>query len=168
MQRPRLGRRLGSDLVKAPDPLWAIVASLLVASVITVYPIPYHWVTWRPMMMLMVTLFWVLCQPKWCGIWFAFSVGLSCDLMLDTPLGQYALSFVVVCFSLRLLVQNKRVITFANLWILNGMGCFLYLLLFFILQKISGQMISISHWATWLPSMLVWPLIYYSLNRWRV
>lgn len=149
------------------DPLLAIALSLMVASVLTVYPIPYDWVSWRPVFMLMVCLFWVMYQPRWCGVWFAFFVGLACDLMVDTQLGQQAFSFVVVAFAVRYVVQNRRVLTFSNAWMLVALGIFLHLLLMFVLQKLSGQMLSLHHWLAWLPTVLMWPIWVYSLKRWR-
>ena len=49
----------------------------------------------------MVMLFWVLCQPTWCGIWFAFATGILIDLLLDAPLGLNALSFIIIAFVAR-------------------------------------------------------------------
>ena len=149
------------------DPLLAIAMSLMAASVLTVYPIPYDLVSWRPVFMLMVSLFWVMYQPRWCGVWFAFFVGLACDVMVDTQLGQQAFSFVVVAFAVRYVVQNRRVLTFSNAWVLVALGVFLHLLLMFVLQKLSGQMLSLHHWLAWLPTVLMWPMLVYSLKRWR-
>jgi len=115
----------------------------------------------------MVSLFWVMYQPRWCGVWFAFFVGLACDVMVDTQLGQQAFSFVVVAFAVRYVVQNRRVLTFSNAWVLVALGVFLHLLLMFVLQKLSGQMLSLHHWLAWLPTVLMWPMLVYSLKRWR-
>ena len=48
----------------------------------------------------MVMLFWVLCQPTWCGIWFAFATGILIDLLLDAPLGLNA-RFIIIAFVAR-------------------------------------------------------------------
>ncbi|RYZ80374.1 MAG: rod shape-determining protein MreD, partial [Moraxellaceae bacterium] len=74
---------LGSGRNQIRDPLIAIVISIIIASVLMVYPLPYAVAAWRPLFFLLLTLFWVLCQPAWCGIWFAFFLGLASDLMLD-------------------------------------------------------------------------------------
>lgn len=169
MPRPSLGTRLGrSGSYQSKDPLLAIALSLVVASVCTVYPLPYQWVSWRPLLMLLVTLFWVIYQPRWCGIWFAFLLGLTCDLMTDTQLGQQAFSFVTVVFAIRYVVQNRRVLTFHNAWLLAAIGVFGHLLLMFILQKLSGQMLSLHHWLAWLPTVMLWPVVMWSLKRWRI
>lgn len=168
MQRLSLGIRLGrSGLQHSHDPLLAMALSLIIASVLTVYPLPYQWISWRPSVMLAVTLFWVIYQPRWCGIWFAFWLGLVCDLMVDTQLGQQAFSFVVVAFAVRYVVQNRRVLTFHNAWLLLAIGVFVHLWVMFILQKLSGQMLSLHHWLTWFSTVLIWPVVMWSLRRWR-
>ncbi len=78
------------------DPLFAIIISVVLASMLMVYPLSYSTSGWRPLFMLMVMLFWVLCQPTWCGIWFAFGTGIFADLLLDAPLGLNALSFTII------------------------------------------------------------------------
>ncbi|MGM7375827.1 rod shape-determining protein MreD, partial [Acinetobacter baumannii] len=66
--------------------------------VLMIYPLSYDISGWRPLIMLMIMLFWVVCQPTWCGVWFAFGMGIFTDLLLDAPLGLNALSFVIVTF----------------------------------------------------------------------
>ncbi len=78
--------RLGQN--KNKDPLFPIIFSVIAASVLMVYPLSYTGSGWRPLFMLMVTLFWVLGQPTWCGIWFAFGTGLFADLLLDATFGH--------------------------------------------------------------------------------
>jgi rod shape-determining protein MreD len=65
---------------KQRDPLFPIIFSVIIASVLMVYPLSYALSGWRPLFMMMVMLFWVLCQPTWSGIWFAFAVGIFTDL----------------------------------------------------------------------------------------
>ncbi|MEC7118476.1 MAG: rod shape-determining protein MreD [Pseudomonadota bacterium] len=167
MSSPSIGRVLRGESANQRDPLLLIVLSLVVASVLTVYPLAYEVMVWRPHFMLLIMLFWVVYQPKWCGVWFAFSVGLTCDLMLDYQLGQHALSFVLIAFLLRLLTRNRRVLPFLMVWVFVVIGCFLHMLLMFILQKMLGQGVSLSHWLPWLSSVLAWPLVSLSLKRWR-
>jgi len=53
------------------DPLFIIVVSIIICSILVVYPMSYVFAGWRPVYMFMIMLFWVLCQPTWCGVWFA-------------------------------------------------------------------------------------------------
>ncbi|ENV11681.1 rod shape-determining protein MreD [Acinetobacter schindleri NIPH 900] len=151
------------------DPLFPIIISVILASVLVVYPLSYSLSGWRPQFMLMVMLFWVLCQPTWCGIWFAFSTGILLDLLLDAPLGLNALSFIIIAFMARFLTRERRILTFSNLWIIATLALVAHLMLTFFAQIISGVQFSIPrHWLPILPSVMVWPVLYYLLRKWRI
>ena len=161
-------KKLSSDQ-QGKDPLLIIVISVLICSVLVVYPLSYNVASWRPLIMLMVTLFWVLCQPKWCGVWFAFSIGLFTDLLLDAPLGLNALSYVLLTFSIRYFVRERRVMTFSNTWMIAGLGLLGHLLFILFAQVISGMQFSITrHWLPLLSSVMLWPVLYYCLRKWRI
>ena len=144
--------RLGQN--KNKDPLFPIIFSVIAASVLMVYPLSYTGSGWRPLFMLMVTLFWVLGQPTWCGIWFAFGTGLFADLLLDAPLGMNALS---------------RIMTFANLWVISAIAILAHLALIWVMQVMGGiQFPFARHWQPLLSSILLWPVLYYFLRKWRI
>lgn len=151
------------------DPLIAIIFSVIVASVLIVYPLSYGISGWRPLFMLMVMLFWVLCQPTWCGIWFAFGTGLFADLLLGTPLGLNALSFIVITFTARFLTRERRILTFSNLWIISALAVLSHLIIVWLTQVMSGVHFSFArHWQPLLTSILFWPVLYYMLRKWRI
>ena len=154
---------------KQRDPLFPIIFSVIIASVLMVYPLSYALSGWRPLFMLMVTLFWVLGQPTWCGIWFAFGTGLFADLLLDAPLGMNALSFVVITFVARFLTRERRIMTFANLWVISAIAILAHLALIWVLQVMGGiQFPFARHWQPLLSSILLWPVLYYFLRKWRI
>jgi rod shape-determining protein MreD len=154
---------------KSRDPLIAIILSTVIASVLLVYPLPYFVATWRPLFFLLIMLFWVLCQPVWCGVWFAFLLGIASDFLLDGMLGQYAFSFVLVAFLARYFTRNQRVLTFINLWIIVAVAVFLHLLIQLLFQTMASIQFSVGrHWQPLLSSVLVWPVIYMVLKRWRM
>lgn len=166
------GRRLSGRAIGAnshsPDPLMAIIGSIVVASVLMVYPLPYEVAAWRPLFFLLIMLFWVLCQPAWCGIWFAFTLGVASDFMMDAILGQYALSFVIIAFLARYFTRNRRILTFGNLWIIATSAVFLHLLIQLLFQKMANiQFPIMRHWRPLWSSIGMWPLIYLLLRRWR-
>ena len=151
------------------DPLFAIIISVIMASALMVYPLSYELSGWRPLFMLMITLFWVLCQPTWCGVWFAFGTGLFVDLLVDAPLGMNALSFVLITFIARFLTRERRILTFGNLWIISSIAILAHLFFIWIAQVMSGVHFSFArHWQPLLSSVLLWPVIYYLLKKWRI
>ena len=153
---------------KPKDPLIAIIVSVLLMSVLTVYPLSYAVSGWRPLFMMMVVLFWVICQPIWCGIWFAFGVGVFLDLLTGAPLGLNALIFVVITFLVRFFTREKRIMTFFNLWVITLITVFAYLFLTWLVQIMAGVQFSFTrHWEPMITSILCWPFIYYMLKQWR-
>ena len=151
------------------DPLIAIILSVIVASILMIYPLSYTLSGWRPAFMLMIVLYWVMCQPTWCGIWFAFGTGIFVDLLLDAPLGMNALSFVLITFVARFLTRERRIMTFSNLWIISGLGLLSHLCIIWLAQIMTGIQFSFArHWQPLLTSILIWPMLYYSLRKWRI
>ena len=119
--------------------------------------------------MLLVVLFWVMCQPTWCGIWFAFGTGIFTDLLVDAPLGMNAFSFVVITFVARFLTRERRILTFGNLWAISFLAVLAHLFITWIAQIMGGLQFSIArHWQPLLSSILVFPLIYFVLKKWRI
>jgi rod shape-determining protein MreD len=154
---------------RTSDPILPIFISTVIASILVVYPLPYFVSSWRPLFFLLVMLFWVLCQPVWCGVWFAFTLGLISDFLLDATLGQYAMSFAIIAFLVQYFTRNQRVLTFVNLWIIVTIAVFLHLLIQVIFQTMADIQFSLlRHWHPWLSSILAWPLVYMSLKRWKV
>ena len=154
---------------KNRDPLIAIVLSVIICSVLIVYPLSYAVSGARPLFMLLVVLFWVMCQPNWCGIWFAFGTGIFTDLLVDAPLGMNAFSFVVITFVVRFLTRERRILTFGNLWAISFLAVLAHLFITWIAQIMGGLQFSIArHWQPLLSSILVFPLIYFVLKKWRI
>lgn len=150
------------------DPLIAIIMSVIFASIILVYPLSYSLSGWRPLFMLMTMLFWVMCQPSWCGVWFAFATGIFADLLLDAPLGMNALLFVLIAFVARYFTRERRVMTFFNLWVISIIAVFSYLFLTWLAQLFSPNNFSLArHWQPMLVSILSFPMLYYVLKKWR-
>lgn len=151
------------------DPLIAIIISVVVASILMVYPLSYSLSGWRPLFMLMVMMFWVLCQPTWCGIWFAFATGIFADLLLDAPFGLNALSFIIIAFVSRFLTRERRILTFGNIWVITTLALLAHMVILFFAQVVSGVQFSIPrHWLPMLTSMISWPILYYMLRKWRI
>lgn len=151
------------------DPLIAIIVSVVIGSILMVYPLSYAIAGWRPLVMLLITLFWVLCQPTWCGVWFAFGIGIFTDLLLDAPLGMSALSFVVITFVARYLTREHRIMSFGKLWMIVFIAVTGHLIFTWLAFVIGGMHFSIArHWQPMLSSILLWPLFYYCLKAWRI
>ncbi len=156
-----------SRALVSPDPLLPIPISIVIGSVLTVYPMASSWSIWRPEFMLMLTLFWVMNQPKWCGVFFAFLIGFVTDLMLDSHLGTHAFVYVLLTFAVKFFTRNKRILTFPSRWIIATVVIFLSSVILFLFHRMSGNIVPLWFWSSIIPSILTWPLICFLLKRWR-
>ena len=151
------------------DPLIAIIISTIVSSALMVYPLSYELSGWRPMFMLLTMLFWVIGQPTWCGVWFAFGMGIFTDLLVDAPLGMNALIFVLIAFIARYLTRERRVMTFFNLWVIAALALVAHLFVTWLGQMFAGVQFSVArHWQPLLTSILYFPILYFVLKKWRI
>ena len=97
-----------------------------------------------------------------------FCIGLFTDLLLDAPLGLNALSYVLITFIVRYFIRERRVMTFANTWIIVSMSVVAHLVFILLAQVISDVQSSITrHWLPLMSSIGLWPVLYYCLKRWR-
>ena len=89
--------------------------------------------------------------------------------MVDAPLGMNALSFVVITFVARFLTRERRILTFGDLWVISFLAVLAHLFITWIAQIMGGLQFSIArHWQPLLSSILVFPLIYFVLKKWRI
>lgn len=139
--------------------LIAIILSFVVASSPNVYPLSPTMATLRPMFMVMVLIFWLLFQPRYVGIFTAFTVGIVADLLMDTHLGQQAFAAVVMVLALRICSMQIKHLTTLNAWFLATIGLIVFQLSLWILQLINQSLFAAQSGLSLLMSILSWPLI---------
>ncbi|WP_227429922.1 rod shape-determining protein MreD [Psychrobacter sp. I-STPA6b] len=143
----------------------AIVVSFIIASAINVYPFSTSTVSMRPMALIMVLIFWLIFQPRYVGVFVAFIIGLSADLLLDTRLGQQAFSAVIVALVIKLSSIYLRQLSLTMAWLLACFGLFIFQLVLWLLQYIGQNIFASSSAVSMLVSMITWPVVYLSLQR---
>ncbi len=145
--------------------LIVIVLSFVIASSLNVYPLSPHMATLRPMVMIMVLIFWLLFQPRYVGVFTAFAIGLIADLLLDTRLGQQAFAAVVVALMIKVSSIYLKQLTTVNAWLLASLGLIVFQLNLWLLQFITQNTFVLQSGLSLLMSLLSWPLILLSLRR---
>ena len=75
-----------------------IYASLLVALILMILPLPDWAQLYRPNWLALVLIYWSMALPKRVGLWFAFFSGIVLDTSMGTLLGQHTLALVVIIF----------------------------------------------------------------------
>lgn len=143
-----------------------IVASFIVALVLSVYPLPLGLRWWRPEFVLLVAIYWMSVFPETISLFFLCAVGLFQDLLESVPLGQHGLSLIIVAY---ICIQSyQRVRNFA-LWKEAGWVFILVgveQLSSNWVQGLAGRPLSgLIFLAPAITSALVWPFFRMGLDR---
>jgi rod shape-determining protein MreD len=91
-----------------------IYASLVVALILMILPLPDWAQIYRPNWMALVLIYWSMALPKRVGLWFAFFCGIVLDTSLGTLLGQHAMGLVIIVFFNLNFHQRIRVLALAQ------------------------------------------------------
>lgn len=84
-----------------PHQQWVLPASLLLALLLGLLPLPSMLQPLRPYWLALVLAYWVLEAPEKVGLGFAFGLGLLADLAFGSLFGEQALRLVVMAFILQ-------------------------------------------------------------------
>ena len=151
---------------RRPSTLVALPLSFFIAFLLMALPLPQAISYWRPELVMMVLVFWVLNEPGKVGVWVAFTLGLLLDVLMATTFGVHPFMLAVIAYLTRL---SYRWVTVFSLWQTGGLVFALVLaglIVKRILLGILGQGTdSLLYWAPALTSALVWPTVMFTLRR---
>jgi rod shape-determining protein MreD len=91
-----------------------IHASLVIALILMILPLPDWAQIYRPNWMALALIYWSMALPLRVGLWFAFFSGIVLDTSLGTILGQHTLALVVVVYLNLNFYQRIRVLALAQ------------------------------------------------------
>ncbi|MCY4361216.1 MAG: rod shape-determining protein MreD [Gammaproteobacteria bacterium] len=140
---------------------WVILASFVLAFLLTTIPLPGWSADWRPAWVVMMVIYWCIVLPERVGVAIAWILGLLLDVYTGSLLGQNALGLSVIAYlTLRL---HKQIRIFPPLQ--QSVLICIYLLLFqFFTLWIRGIIgVPPQHWTFWAPvlsSMFLWPIFF--------
>jgi len=80
---------------------WVLPASLFMALLLGLLPLPPGLQPFRPFWLALVVAYWVIEDPDRVGLGFAFAMGLIADLAFGGLLGEQALRLVIMAFILQ-------------------------------------------------------------------
>ena len=143
----------------------AIVLSYIFASSLNVYPLSSNLAVLRPMVMIMVLVFWLIFKPRYTGLFTAFTIGLIADLILDTRLGQQAFAAVVMALVVKVASIYIKQLTTLSAWLLACICLLVFQSVLWILQLITQNIFLPEFGGPLLMSMACWPFILLALRR---
>ncbi|ALF59294.1 rod shape-determining protein MreD [Psychrobacter urativorans] len=142
-----------------------IFLSFIIASALSVYPLSPHIASLHPMLMIMVLIFWLLFQPRYVGIFTAFTIGVVIDLLMDTRLGQHAFAAVMVTLVMQKTGVYIKSLTMVSAWFMAILGLVAFQLSLWLLQLMTQDSFAIPSALPLLVSIISWPLLYLVLRR---
>lgn len=139
--------------------------SLLMALLLQLVRVPDFLSGARPLWIPLVLGYWALMEPRVSTLSVGFIVGLCCDVLFGSVLGQHALGLVLVVYFIQRL---RPIFILFPLWQATLALIPLWFIYIFLMFWIDG---STHHqpnaWLRWLPlvsTTLFWPLVFVALE----
>jgi len=144
-------------------------ASLAVALLVTILPLPAAVATMRPPWVAMVLVYWCIEAPERVGLVTAFAAGLALDLLIGDTLGQHAVGLVVIAF---ISLRFHNILRFYPVWqkTLAVLALLINDRVIYLLAIVLGSD-PLPDWRIWLSAAsgtLLWPWLYLLLDDLRV
>jgi len=145
-----------------------IIATLGVAMLLTILPMPEWARPFRPQWVALVLLYWAIALPHRVGVGSGFVAGVVLDVLTGTLLGQHALGLSVVTFIAIELHQRIRVFPFWQ----QSLGILIllvidHLLALWVTGATRGVAPGLVYWTVPLIGALLWPWIFVTLRKIR-
>ena len=150
------------------DSLFSVIfLSFIIASALSVYPLSPSVAELRPILMVMVLIFWLIFQARYVGLKTAFAIGIIIDLLMDSRLGLHAFATVLVVLVINLISRQLKSLTMVTAWLMAAVGLLSYQLCLWLLQPMLQNTAATPSALPLMVSMVSWPLLLLLLRRFR-
>ena len=147
----------------------AVIATLVVALMLTFVPMPGSAVAFRPDWVALALVYWTMMRPRTWSVGSAWIIGLLLDVGQGTILGQHALALTVIVFVTSRFHLLMRVFPMSQLTATVFALLALYQFLLFWVNGVAGIDASTTrYWGPVLSGTLLWPLVAGTLNGVRL
>lgn len=148
--------------------LLIFVASILLAFVLQLTPLPIAMLPFKPYWLALVLIYWAIEAPYRIGLGFAFLLGISGDVLTGQLLGEQALRLVILAFivlrfrsRLRFFPMGQQALAVLALLLNDRM-------VVLMIRGFSGDPIpTAGFWIAPLFGMLAWPFVFLLLDDLR-
>lgn len=135
-----------------------VLASLVVALVLTVLPMPEWAAPWRPAWVALTLIYWWLAVPDRVGLSVGWFAGLVLDVLTGALLGQHALSLVIIGYlTMRLHLRLRFMPLSHQAGVVFGLLVLERLISAWIIGATRGLPDSWLFWMPALTSAVLWP-----------
>lgn len=147
-------------------PVVLVSLSLLVALVLSFNTGRSEWLYWKPPIILLIALYWLLFEPQTFGLMFAFTLGLLVDFATGAPAGESAMAFCVTAYCAQTLEHRLLHFTiFHQCLLIAGLVLIYQLIALTINLTVYGGFLRLPQFYPALTALLVWPVIAGVLGR---
>lgn len=146
----------------------AVAATVLVALVLTIVPLPPWAEPLRPLWAALAVFYWVIALPERFGVGLAWIVGLLLDALTGTLLGAHALALTLVAFIAARMHLKLRMFPVWQQSFAVGAALAIYSFVLFWVGGLTGEMTRpMVRFVPVATSMLLWPWTYWVLRALR-
>lgn len=144
---------------------WFIILTILLAMVMTLFPLPDSWQLWRPSWLLLVLSFWTLMLPERVGLLWALLCGLLLDAILNTSLGLHGFALAITTFLFQFFYKRIRLFPLWKQGLFMAFVSAIYITTTFWLARLTGKSIADFAWPAILINGILWPWLYVLLKQ---
>lgn len=149
-----------------PRSLPVIVATLILAMVLRILPLPHDWFIYNPDWIVLFLIYWTMALPERVGVGMAWFTGLFADVLTGRMLGQHGVAYSVVAYLTLRWYRRLRLYPLPQqaIWVMTFLLASQLLVLW--TQNIKNT--DTVTWRYWLPSLsgaVLWPFVFVFL-RW--
>lgn len=147
---------------------WVIMASYVVAFLLTVMPMPEWARYWRPDWVVLVHIYWCMALPRRIGVGVGWSLGIVLDVFKGALFGQHAIGMAIISYVVLQTHQRIRVFPLVQQAIIVFFLITLVRLLVLWVKGIMGHAPDdIAYWFPSIMGMLLWPWVFVILRDLR-
>ena len=145
-----------------------IIASFVIAFMLTALPLPDWAVAWRPAWVALVLAYWCLALPQRIGVMTGWCIGLLLDVMHGSLLGQHAFGLAAVAYVVVIYHQQIRVYPLFRQALVIGSLIFIYSSIMLAIYNVLGSMrYGYDTLLAALTSAILWPWVFIVLRDFR-
>jgi len=142
-----------------------IIITFIIAIALLLFPLPDYLIWWRPNLVLMVLIYWVMALPHKIGILSAWILGIITDVTLGSVLGVHGISMAIVAYLIFVLSNRLRLFPLWQQALTISLMVGLDLVLSLWIQNfISTQPRYGEYWLPIISSIFIWPLVLFALR----
>ncbi len=143
-----------------------LIMALLLASLLTVIPLPLYMKALKPLWLPMVLLLWVIYFPGYIGVGIAWLVGLWADILLGTLLGEQGIAFALACYVAIVFQRRLSMLSlFQQAVIVLLLLEMILLVLFWIQYWIGFPPVTLNFWLSGLSTIFIWLILSRSIQK---